>query len=128
MNDRQHETDLRARFDAQREADAKEAPSFAAMMARARAEATRIPSAPQRSPRALIFRRIAYVGGLAAAAAIGGLLMVNPRSNEDAFEQAVRAYNAGPALGAWQSPTDGLLNVPGSQLISSVPSVGTGAQ
>jgi hypothetical protein len=120
MNDRQQDADLRARFDAQREVDASETPAFAAMMARARHEA--MDAAPARVQPRLNLRRLAYAGGLAAAAAIGGLLMVNPRSNEDAFEQAVQAYQT---AGAWQSPTDGLLDVPGSQLISTVPSVGT---
>jgi hypothetical protein len=128
MNDRQQDADLRARFQAQRERDREEAPSFAEMMARARTQAVHAVVTPVRAPGRTIFRRIAYAGGLVAAAAIGGLLMVNPRSNEDAFEQAVASYQSGPALGAWQSPTDGLLNIPGSQLISSVPSVGTGAQ
>ena len=128
MNDRQQDADLRARFQAQREAEVKEAPSFADMMARARTQAAHAVITPFRAPRTTIFRRIAYAGGLAAAAVIGGLLMVNPRSNEDAFEQAVANYQSGAALGAWQSPTDGLLNVPGSQLITNVPSVGTGAQ
>ena len=123
MNDRQPDTELRARFNAQRRAEASEAPPFASMLAQARAgvEGAALPTTPRR----LTLRRLAYVGGLAAAAVIGALLMV-PRSpsSEDAFEQAVRAYQQGPALGAWQSPTDGLLNVPGSQLISTVPSVG----
>ncbi len=123
MNDRQQETDLRARFDAQRQADANETPSFAEMMTRARVAATN--DAPAIAPRKPRLRRLAYWGGLAAAAMIGALLAL-PRASadQDAFEQAVRAYHSGPALGAWQSPTDGLLNVPGSQLISTVPSVG----
>jgi hypothetical protein len=123
MNDRQQDTELRAHFDAQRRADASETPSFATMMARARADAVRTPAV---APRTLNLRRIAYVGGLAAAAVIGALLMVpGSPSSEDAFEQTVRDFQSNPALGAWQSPTDGLLDVPGSQLISNVPSVGT---
>jgi hypothetical protein len=52
--------------------------------------------------------------------------MVWPRSPspEDAFERAVRAFENDPALGAWRSPTDGLLDVPGLQLMTTVPSVG----
>jgi hypothetical protein len=124
MSDRQQDTDLRARFDAQRRADANKAPSFAAMVARARAAAT--DAAHAIAPRRLKLRRLVYAGSLAAAAAIAALLVV-PRSpsSEDAFEQTVRAFQNDPALGAWRSPTDGLLNVPGSQLISTVPSVGT---
>jgi hypothetical protein len=123
MSDRQQDTDLRARFEVLRRADAKETPSFADMMARARAEAVDVvPIATRRWK----LRRIVYAGSLAAAAAIAALLVI-PRtpSNEDAFEDAVRAYQTGSASGAWQSPTDGLLNVPGSQLMSTVPSLGT---
>lgn len=123
MNDRQQDTELRAHFHAQRRADANEAPSFANVMAGARAQA----AAPARGipSRRPLWRRFAYAGGLAAAAAIGALLAIRPPSGQDAFEQAVRAFQSDPALGAWQSPTDGLLNVPGSQLISTMPSVGT---
>ena len=123
MSDRQQETELRARFDAQRRADANETPAFADMMARARAQAA---AAPAMAPRRFNTRRLVYVGSLAAAAAIAALLVI-PRtaSHEDAFEDAVRAYQTGPALGAWRAPTDGLLNVPGSQLMTTVPSVGT---
>ncbi|HEY0809616.1 MAG TPA: hypothetical protein VGD49_05610 [Longimicrobiales bacterium] len=122
MNDRQQDTDLRVRFDAQRRADASDTPSFVDMMARARAEAD---AAPALATRPFNFRRLVYVGTLAAAAAIAALIVI-PRSssNEDEFEQAVRAYRSSPALSAWQSPTDGLLDVPGSQLISTVPRVG----
>ena len=71
-------------------------------------------------------RRVLYAGGLAAAAMIAALLVVpRARSNDDDFERAVRAFQSDPALGAWQSPTDALLDVPGSQLISTVPRVGT---
>jgi hypothetical protein len=123
MNDRQQDTNLRARFDAQREADASEAPLFAAMLERSRTAAAHAP--PAITPRKTNLRRVLYWSSLGAAAMIGALLAI-PRatSDEDAFEQAVQAYQSGAALGAWQSPTDGLLNVPGSQLISTVPSVG----
>ncbi|HEY0673642.1 MAG TPA: hypothetical protein VGD27_15295 [Longimicrobiales bacterium] len=123
MSDRPQDTELRARFAAQRHADARDAPSFADMRARAHVEAAA--AAPAHRTRRVKLRRLIYMSGLAAAAAIAALLIVpRSRSSEDAFEQAVRAYQRGPALGAWQSPTDGLLNVPGSQLISTVPRVG----
>jgi hypothetical protein len=124
MTDRPQDAELRARFDAQRRAEANQAPAFASMMARARAEAAA--TGPVIAPRRFERRRFMYAAGLAAAAVIAALL-VTPRSpsDEDAFEHAVRAFQSDPALGAWQSPTDGLLNVPGSQLISTVPGVGT---
>ncbi len=126
MND-PHDNELRARFQAQRRTEANEAPPFASMMERARATAgNAAPRIRQRRPN---WRDLVYIGGLAAAAAIAALIVI-PRgpSSEDAFEQAVRRFQNDPALGAWQSPTDGLLEVPGSQLITTVPSVGTGAR
>jgi hypothetical protein len=124
MTDRPQDTELRARFAAQRAAEAQQAPSFASTMARARAGAT--DAAPAISPHTLRLRRFVYSAGLAAAAVIAALLVIpRPQSSEDAFEQAVRAFQSNPATGAWQSPTDGLLNVPGSQLITTVPRVGT---
>ncbi|HEX6066378.1 MAG TPA: hypothetical protein VFZ04_19230 [Longimicrobiales bacterium] len=125
MNDPQ-DNELRARFEAQRRAEANDAPPFASMMERARATGD---AAAAVAPRRMNLRRLVYVGGLAAAATIAALLVI-PRgtSSEDAFEQAVRRFQNDPASGAWQSPTDGLLDVPGSQLISTVPSVGTGAR
>ena len=124
MTDRPQDAELRARFEAQRRAEAGQAPEFASMIAAARAEAAA--AAPGIAPRRFERRRFMYAGGLAAAAVIAALLVVpRSRSSEDTFEDAVRAFENNPALGAWQSPTDGLLNVPGSQVISTVPSVGT---
>ena len=123
MTDRHQDTDLRARFDAQRQADAQNTPAFADVMARARAEAAVAPDTT--SPRRWQRHRVLYISTLAAAAAIAALIVI-PRatSNVDEFEQAVRAYENGPAASAWRSPTDGLLNVPGSQLMTTMPSVG----
>jgi hypothetical protein len=122
MTDRPQDAELHARFAAQRRVDAGQAPEFATLLERARAEA---PAAPASAPLTLKRRRWAYAGGLAAAAIIAALLAIpRTRSTEAAFEAAVRAYQNGPALGAWQSPTDALLDVPGSQLISTVPGLG----
>ena len=132
MSDRPQDADLRARFDAQRRADAEETPSFAAVMARARSDGADAAAAkggdfrlPRLVPSLRERRRFAVAGGLIAAAAVAAILLV-PRSHasEDAFEQAVLTFRNDPALGAWRSPTEGLLNVPGRQLISTVPSVG----
>jgi hypothetical protein len=123
MSDRPQDTELRARFQAQRRVDASEAPAFAALLARTQAEAAHAPTV-MATPRGRL-RRAFYWSGLAAAAAIGTLLAL-PRAASDqaAFERAVRVYHSAPAMGAWRSPTDALLKVPGSQLISTVPSVG----
>jgi hypothetical protein len=114
--------DLRERFQAMKRADAGRAPAFEAVMARARAQAAS-PAPRDASP---FLRRMAWVGGLAAAAAIVALAVVpqtRSTSEDAAFEQAVRTFSASPAMGAWRSPTDGLLDVPGSRLISTTPSV-----
>jgi hypothetical protein len=124
MTERPHDADLRARFDAQHRADASQAPGFASMLARARAEAA--PAGLAKAPGRIGRHRLMYVSGLAAAAVIAALLVIpRTRSSEDMFEDAVRSFESNPALGAWQSPTDGLLDVPGSQLITTVPGVGT---
>jgi hypothetical protein len=124
MSDRQHDSELRARFDAQRRAEAGEAPSFDAMIAGARFEAADVPGTAR--GRRVRLRRLVYAGGLAAAAAVAAVLVIpGSRAGEDAFEEAVRVFQTDPALGAWRSPTAGLLEVPGRQLMSTVPSVGT---
>jgi hypothetical protein len=72
-------------------------------------------------------RQLVYVGSLAAAAMIATVLVYPGQpSSEDAFAEAVHAFQNDPALGAWRSPTAGLLDVPGRALLSTVPSVGTG--
>jgi hypothetical protein len=129
MNDPHPDPELRARFQELRRLDAGRAPSFAGAMARAQAE---IDAAPGRAPlgaRRVTLRRYRWAGGLAAAAAIAALIMIpRVRSNEDAFVQAVQSFQTDPALGAWRSPTDGLLKLPGNQLISTIPRVGTTQQ
>jgi hypothetical protein len=126
MNDRQQDPELLARFEQQKRVEASLTPSFANVMERAQAEAAR--AAGSTSPRdsRVLLRRFGWAGGLAAAAALAAVLVIpRTRSDEDAFEQAVQAFQSNPALGAWRSPTDGLLQVPGSQLMSTVPSVGS---
>ncbi len=118
--------DLRERFQALKRADDGRAPAFEAVIARARALPIADAAAPVQPGSSPLFKRFAWAGGLAAAAAVVALVVV-PRarsSNEDAaFEQAVRAFRDSPAMGAWRSPTDGLLDLPGSRLISTTPSV-----
>jgi ferric-dicitrate binding protein FerR (iron transport regulator) len=120
--------ELRALFEAQRHDDASHAPPFAQMMARAQAEAETA-AAPTALPTPRTRWRREWAGGLAAAAAIAALIVIpRVRSGDDAFEQAVRAFQSNPALGAWQSPTDGLLTLPGDRLLSTVPTMGTETQ
>jgi hypothetical protein len=115
--------ELSERFAAQRRVDAGQAPPFADMMARAHETAG---SASWADRRGWGRRRYAWTGAVAAAAAIVALVVVpRTRGGDDAFEQAVRDFQSDPALGAWQSPTDGLLNLPGDGLLTTIPSVGT---
>ena len=120
MSDLQRDPELRARFAELKRVDASKAPAFADVMAGVQEEAATI----SQKPKVLTIRRVRWASVLAAAAAIAALIVL-PRtnSNEAAFEQAVQAFSSNPALGGWRSPTDGLLNVPGSQLISTIPTV-----
>ena len=118
--------DLRERYQAMKRADAGRAPAFQALMARAREQSNAPASSVRRLPTPVL-KRLAWGGAAALAAAAVIALVVVPRtraSNDDAaFEQAVRTFSASPAMGAWRSPTDGLLDVPGNRLISTTPSV-----
>jgi hypothetical protein len=122
MSDRQQDADLLARFHAQRREDADAAPPFARLAARARAEAAN--ASPAIAPRRRTWRHLVYAGGLAAAAAAAVVIIPRSPSSEDAFERAVRAFESDPALGAWRSPTSGLLHVAGSELMTTVPRLG----
>ena len=129
MSDRQQDPELHARFEEQKRVDASQATSFATVMARVQEDlALEADSTIVRNPR-VRWRRYGLTGALAAAAAIAALIVI-PRANagDDAFEQAVRSFQTDPALGAWRSPTDGLLQLPGNQLMTSIPRVGTGQQ
>ena len=128
MSDLPQDSELRARFEQQKRADAQRAPSFADVMARAQTQIAADTVLPMRRE-SRVLRRFGWAGGLAAAAAIAALLVV-PRmdATDREFEQAVQAFQANPALGGWRAPTDGLLNLPGSQLISTVPSFGSTQQ
>ena len=128
MSDLHQDPELRSRFAGLKRVQSQHTPAFADVLARAQQQAVR---ESNRSQRGSVFgmRRLTWAGGLAAAAVIAALLMVpRARSGEDEFEKAVQAFNNNPALGSWRSPTDALLNVPGSQLMSTVPAIGTSAR
>ena len=121
------DSELRARFDVLKRIDAEHAPAFSDVMARARAEvADATPVTITRSEWSLRARRYGWLGGLAAAATIVALIALPRRESEEAaFERAVRAFHSDSALGAWRSPTDGLLDLPGGRLIATTPSLST---
>ena len=132
------EPDDRTRQDFQRLRSETEAssrvPDFEAMLARARADAARMPalevvegggrSGPERRR-----RRALLLGGWASAAAaavLAAILLVDRGPSADAeFERLVASYASDASGGAWRSPTSGFLDVPGMELVRSVPSVGT---
>ena len=74
------------------------------------------------------WRRLVRVGTWASAvlaAAVAGLILLDraPAGDED-FERLVASYAAGSTGGSWGSPTAGLLEVPGIDLMRSLPSIG----
>ena len=127
MSDKLRNSELRARFDVLKRIDAERSPAFADVMARARAElADATPVTTTHGEWSLRARRYGWLGGLAAAATIVALIALPRRESEEAaFERAVRAFHSDSALGAWRSPTDGLLDLPGGRLIATTPSIST---
>jgi len=121
--------DLRALFQALRRADEDLVPPFSRVM-EAGTVATEEPSPPGAGTRAAgrpLRRRLALSGTLlAAAAAAIVLLLPRSRVSEAEFESAVRTYTTSPAGGAWRSPTDALLKLPGNRVLSTLPSLGGG--
>ena len=118
--------DLRARFG---ELRGLPSPSFAAVMQRASAEAEAQPALHVVSGRPSR-RRVITVGAWASAAlaaTVAGLLIFDRGPNADEqFADLVAAYSTDMAAGAWQSPTTGLLNVPGMELTRAMPAIGRG--
>ena len=120
--------DLRGLFKDLREEDRKRIPEFGILMARARREAVesglRLHDAGKYTFR--ISRKLAWRGSLLAAAAAAALLLIQvPHTSDSEFVQVVQRFSADPASGAWKSPTDGLLDLPGNTILSTVPSIGT---
>lgn len=105
------------------------APEFGALMARAQADAAARPALEViEGGSAWSRRRVVRLGGWASAAlaaTVAGLLLTNPGpSEDDEFARLVAAYSADASAGVWQSPTSGLLEVPGIDLVRSLPSIG----
>jgi hypothetical protein len=119
---------LGRQFGAMRREDASAAPSFASMIARARASASTIEvpvrapivEAPRRQPFA---RTLLWATPVVIAASLTILLLRRPDRADREFEQLVtqwsRANQSAP-----RSPTDRLLSVPGSEYLRSTPTLG----
>lgn len=109
------------------------APDFQAMMAEAKRRAEETPAlevvsggagrGPVRSRRR--FMRFGAWASAAVAAAVAALILIDRGpSGEDDFEALVASYTNETAAGVWSSPTSSLLDVPGMDLMRSVPSIG----
>ena len=101
MNDDDRE--LREVFQQLKEADRARTPSF---------RAPAMGAAPRRRPMVRV----------ALAAAIVGITVVLARPDQTPRTAAHQFVDLGAA--AWRSPTDFLLNTPGSELLRSMPAVG----
>jgi hypothetical protein len=108
------------------------APGFRGVIARAEAltetrPALEVIAGGAVSPRSR--RRFVRVGtwaSAALAATVAGLLLVDSGPNEEEeFARLVAAYSSDISGGAWRSPTSGLLEVPGIDMVRSVPSIET---
>lgn len=119
--------DLKGRFKALREEDQQQIPDFQRVMARVRAEAVESGENLLQTvhPTRGVPRKLAWGGSFLAAAAAATLLLIQLTGTSDSeFVQVVQGFSDSPAAGAWRSPTDGLLKLPGSEILSTVPSVG----
>lgn len=130
MSEQPVDDGLRDRFQELRADTARSgAPQFGALVARARADAAARPALEVVRGSAWTGRRVVRVGGWASAAlaaTVAGLLLTNGGpSDDEEFARLVASYSADASAGAWQSPTSGLLEVPGIELVRSLPSIGT---
>ena len=147
MSDPMQDHDLRDLFQRLRAEDRPTAPDFGLMMDRAREEAGGRDQHVREGVHAFpgiragdrirnartsvetwvrLHRRWAWTGGLATAVVAMALLLTGQPARTDAdFERVVGSYTADPAMGAWTSPTDGLLQVPGIDLLRTVPRIGS---
>ena len=127
MTNQPSDPDLRELFQELRARDERRVPEFREMVAEARQEALAGKTGEDvdwdRGRR--IRRRVAWGGSLLAAAAAAMVLLLPGRGTSEAeFERAVRSYSASSAGGAWRSPTDALLDLPGSEVLTTLPRVG----
>jgi hypothetical protein len=130
VNDPRPDAELRERFQQLRSEDRSAAPDFAALIARVR------DGSPEAVGPAPVGREAGFdrpwwwarrwvwaAGSLAAAAAVAAVMVFHPAGRADReFERTVRAFAA--ASGGWRTPTDVLLDIPGSEITRTVPRVG----
>jgi len=132
---------LQSRFAALRDDDARRAPAFADLVARARAAAAERPTAPGATPGAApsaapplvaapaAWRRPrtwAFAAPFAIAAGLAGLWLQPSRVADREFEKVVSEWSRTTERSR-HSPTDALLTVPGGEYLRRLPAVGGGA-
>lgn len=127
MTRQQQDPDLRALFQALREEDGRRAPDFGQLFSEVR-RGERPPEAPtaaDKPAKTQVRRRMAWGGSLLAAAAAAVIWILPGGGTSDAeFVMAVSTFSSDPAAGAWRSPTDALLDLPGSEILSTLPKLG----
>jgi len=128
MTNRPPDDDLRALFRELREEDERRAPGFQKLWGTLQATASEAGLEPDagKRPGGSIRRRLAWGGSLLAAAAAGAALLLLPGqgASDAEFVMAVTSFSTNPAGGAWRSPTDGLLTLPGSEVLNTRPKLG----
>ena len=135
MSEERWDDALKERFDQLKAEDRVRVPDFAQMYARAQEEASALAGDPVADTEVIplmagrrrgVWRRWPLAAGTLAAAALAGILLLQPDNSvdvgDDEFEALVTAFAAGNST--WRSPTDGLLAVPGIELLNSVPVIG----
>jgi hypothetical protein len=127
MTKQPRDPDLRALFQALREEDELRVPEFDRLFSQARhaekQEELSLGSGRDRGTQ--LRRRLAWGGSLLAAAAAAMIVLLPDSGTSDAdFVLAVSTFSSNPAAGAWRSPTDALLDVPGSKVLSTLPKLG----
>jgi hypothetical protein len=132
VSEQHEEQELREAFSVERDQlrASGRIPDFDAMMVRARADAASqgvgIDGVDQLASRRRLFRTGGWMTLATAAAATGLMFLVSPGSTSEAdaeFERLVASYASTSASGTFNSPTSGLLEIPGLDL-GAVPSVG----
>lgn len=142
QEDERFEQSLREGFQSLRTTDAAHTPPFAPMFAQAAAEAevrprALRPTAPRRGTAATTdrtpswrsARTLAWATPMLVAAGLA-LVVLSPerraqRAAEQEFEALVSEWTR-TATQATQLPTDGLLSLPGSQYLRTMPAIGGG--
>jgi hypothetical protein len=132
VSDPRPDADLRDRFQQLRSEDRAAAPDFTAMLERVREDLAggdaRSSMSTERGRAGLVWwrRRSRWLlaGGTLAAAALAAFLLFNPEARADReVERTVETFTT--AVAGWRSPTDALLDFPGSEMTRSVPRVGS---